>query len=380
MKRILFLSFFAVACATMKSQMYSLSDKNYDLKWNFQRQELLEIDKLNHQKKSQDVLQKVASFRQKNRETPYYQASRLIEARAYYDMEQYQKALDVYEAILIETASQNEELWARARYESALCQEALGDPLKALALLLELERSSRDLPQEISMALLPVRIAALYMSMGRTAEAETFVERADLGVNFLMTELGTAGNKPVVSETLYRMGTIPFAPLTSSNFSNMMQVHMRSQVYLLRTMELDDPIWAARAHEDLVKIYKLDLDFINTEWKAPEDKASRIQGLKDLHRLITESFYRRPTEAALWTASLKEFFSFAEPMEKQVSRQLMGQSATAPQKLEHKNRGLKKVLPVKKPTKKVTKKTPKKNSKKIQKDSGKGLEDPQFEL
>ncbi len=294
-----------------------------------EQKQLAAIEKLSSEGQYPRALNEIENFRQTHNESIYYQASRLVEAKTYYDMQDFNKSLEIYEDILSLGPEKYPSIWTRARYESTFVLEVLGDDLKAITTLVGLENSP-NLSEEVKFAERPARLAALYSRQGNEKEASTYLDKADRGLKYLMSRNDLSRDRVWLSETLYRMGKSNRTPLSEENIAQQLQSQRRLQVYLLRAIEQGVPLWSQKASEDLMQDYQTQWNFIQAHWNKEEDRPTKLERLKDLHQLISENMYRKPTEPNLSNPYLKNYYDFATRLEQEVSEILFSGKDVTP--------------------------------------------------
>lgn len=291
------------------------------------------IEKLSSAGEYARALHEVDEFRTSHKESIYYQASRLVEAKTYYEMQDFNKSLEIYEDILSLGPEKHPAIWARARYESTFIFEALGDDLKAITTLVGLENSSHLL-EEVKFAEAPARLAALYSRQGNDKEATAYLDRADRGLKYLLSRNDLNRDRSWLAETLYRMGKANMTQLSEENIAQQVQSQRRLQVYLLRAIEQGVPLWSQKASEDLMQDYQKQWSFIQTHWNQIEDRPVKLERMKDLHQLISENMYRKPSDQSLWNPYLKNYYDFAIRLEAELSETLFSGKDLTPSSQE----------------------------------------------
>ncbi len=318
----IFLSLFFFACATPTP----LTEQQLN---QAEQKELSIIQGFSDSGEYGRALSEVLAFRMAHPGTIYYQASRLVEAKTYYEMQDFNKSLEIYEDILSLGPDKYPLIWATARYESTFVFEALGDDLKAITTLIGLENSP-SLDEEVRYAELPARLAALYSRQGNEKETTAYLDRADRGLKYLMSRNDLNQDRVWLAETLYRMGNLNINQLSEKNLSQQVQSHRRLQVYLLRAIEQGVPLWSQKASEDLMQDYQKSWSFIQTHWNKSEDRSVKVEKTKELHQLISEAMYRKPSEIKLTNQYLKNYYEFATQLEAQVSEALFSGNDITP--------------------------------------------------
>lgn len=332
MKKFFILALFLCGCSSMPNRIFSIAgeeeEQSIEASWRKQKVDLLSIQEMSDNERYQEAIEALGPYRKMYPNTPYYQASKLVEANAYRGLEQFQEALVLYEEIQAATFDLNNQLWAQARYESTFALEAVGEKIKALSILLGFEKGERYLDEDIMLAELPARVASLYLEEGREKEAQEYLSKSEKGLKYLADKKGVDSHRDWFAQTLYRMGSVITPNVTTENFSRVLQAQRKTQTYLIKAIELGAPVWSQRASETLIGKYRNYWNFIQATWGQPEDKTQRIYGYKALHTLISESLYRQPGEPELWNDSLRAYFSFANRLEQDLSTELYSPTET----------------------------------------------------
>lgn len=155
------------------------------------------------------------------------------------------------------------ELSTRALFELAQIEERRGAWLSALSKFKECEAKKQYLPGFKSQLELPSRLAGLYAAMGELTLSEAYAKKAEMNLQSYLMQVGLVNQKSWWAETFFRMGSFPVQFMNDENwkeFSN--RFHSTSQ-YLVRSMELSDPLWSERSFELTQSYFKKSLELLS---------------------------------------------------------------------------------------------------------------------
>lgn len=228
------------------------------------------------------------NFLAKNSDSRHYVEAQYGLAYSFEMLEDWYSAKDAYRMVLDRQLNYNYEHQALALYRLSFVYEALGEYEKALAALTDALRWKNYLPMEISKAEIPARIASFYMQVGETALADRYLIEAENGMAMIKAaqrpspELNTQ-----LAKSLWHMGFLSLNQLSEDTYSRTIRALSRSQIYLLKAIELKDPQWSPRALESIQVAYKYLFNFAVTlkedsglDWQASHlDVESRREAM-----------------------------------------------------------------------------------------------------
>jgi hypothetical protein len=177
-----------------------------------------------------------------------------------------EQRLDEAEVLLKELyfSAQNDdpELATKALFEIGQIEERKGEWISALARFKECEIKKQYLPGFKAQLELPSRLAGLYAAMGELSLSETYARKAEMNLQTYLQQVGLTSQKSWWAETFFRMGSFPVQYMNDENwneFSN--RFHSTSQ-YLVRSMEISDPLWSERSFELAQNYFKKSFELL----------------------------------------------------------------------------------------------------------------------
>ena len=141
-----------------------------------------------------------------------------------------------------------------ALYRKSYAQEEQNKDPEALASLLDVLKRRSLLPNEVSMAELPSRIAGIYARLGKLKVASKYYDEAEDGLNRLKANM-RGGYPSWYTKTLYYMGATSLGALSSDQFDAQLKPLRASQKYLLQAVESQNGNWSQQAYRQLLKSY-----------------------------------------------------------------------------------------------------------------------------
>ncbi|QLY25334.1 hypothetical protein [Bdellovibrio sp. KM01] len=186
----------------------------------------------------------------------FFQASRIGQAQALEGQGKWVEAAAIYRDVVLKTRNLQPDIAAMALYRMSFCDEALGDDQKTVADLLDAQSLRNTLPLTVGHAEIPARLAAAYSRMGREKEAVQYLNEAEKGIAKIRAESDLSKlEKDWLAKTYYQMGSVTTNQLSPENFDSFVASQKFVQVYLLKTMELNDSRWSPKALKQLKTTY-----------------------------------------------------------------------------------------------------------------------------
>jgi len=149
---------------------------------------------------------------------------------------------------------------ALALYRLSFVYENLGDDLKTLTTLLDCKKFSEHLPEPLVRATIPARLATAYIRLRHQKEALQYLALAEKGIDQLKSQ-----NDKITSSWLgniyFQMGSISTNQLSNENYDQAIEIQKIVQVYLLKAIRLNDPVWSERSSVQIKSTYQ---DLFNT--------------------------------------------------------------------------------------------------------------------
>ncbi|UYL10700.1 hypothetical protein B9G69_008940 [Bdellovibrio sp. SKB1291214] len=186
----------------------------------------------------------------------FLQASRIGEAQTLEGQGKWVEAAAIYRDIILKTRNLQPDIAAMALYRMSFCDEALGDDQKTVADLLEAHSLRSALPLTTAYAEIPARLASAYSRIGREKEAVQYLNDAEKGIAKIRAESDPAKlDKDWLAKTYYQMGSVTTNQLSPESFDAFVASQKYVQIYLIKTMELNDPRWSSKALKQLQGTY-----------------------------------------------------------------------------------------------------------------------------
>ncbi len=208
------------------------------------------------QEKFADAFASFEEFLSRNPASPYTQVAVFNSARALEGLNRWNEAVERYRSVMKNT-DRAPFLQALAIYRISFCHEALGNDSQTVAALVDAQRRSTDLPEEIAVAELPARLAAAYARVGAVDEAIRFYNRAESGVSRLRSRGGKGSDLPEwLPRTLYFMGRMSLRQISWEAFEITLRPVGKAQLYLLQAAELEYGTWSEKATKELIQVYE----------------------------------------------------------------------------------------------------------------------------
>lgn len=250
----------------------------------------------------------------------YFQASRLGEAQALQGQGKWVEAVNIERDVFLKTKNLQPDIAALAQYRMSFAYEALGDDQKTVASLLDAKSLGSALPKAVVWAEVPARLASVYSRLGREKEAIQYLNEAEKGIAKLREEQSvTSLRKDWLAKTYVQMGTASTNQLSVDNFESFVNGQKLVQVYLLKAMELDDPVWSPQALKQLKATYQ-DL-YVQVE--AVRENRSQLAHLGgSLVELIDRAELYRPLTGQPQNSYQIEFFTLLANMKAKTEKLL----------------------------------------------------------
>jgi hypothetical protein len=157
---------------------------------------------------------------------------------------------------------ENPELATRALFELAQVNEKKGQWTLALAQLKECEIKKNNLPGYKAELELPARIAGLYATLGELQVSETYAQKTESNLEAYKQQISMIQQPSWWAETFYHMGSFPVQYIDADNWMAFAKRFHSTSQYLVRSMELSDPIWSQRSQDLAQTFFKKSLEMI----------------------------------------------------------------------------------------------------------------------
>lgn len=145
---------------------------------------------------------------------------------------------------------------AQALLRLSYAYECLRRDDKVVISLIDIRRKTNYLPRQIGLAEVPARLGAAYARLGNQKLAEQFFREAEKGIHSLRDDnKDPYGQKELLAQTLFLMGKIDKNTFSFKKPRRYISLLNHQQVYLLKSVELDNKKWSKRAVRHLIELY-----------------------------------------------------------------------------------------------------------------------------
>ncbi len=244
----------------------------------------------------------------------YYQSSRLGEAQSLEGLGQWSEAIRIDRDVYEKTLKLQPKIAAQALYRMSFAYEALGDDLKTLAALLDAYKMRSYLPSEVGQAEVPARLASVYGKAGRDKEAMDYLNIAEKGIAKVREEKRNV-NQDWLAKTYVQMGTVSTNQISSDTFEQAVEGQKMVQVYLIKAMQLNDPVWSQHAAEQAQKTYQAFFTLVQAEQSNRQVQANLGGSLSDL---IEQAELFKPMQGQVGNKYEEQFFSYLQEVRKKI--------------------------------------------------------------
>lgn len=270
-------------------------------------------------------------FQNKYPQSIYFQSARIGEARSLEGLSRWSEAVPIYQDIYLQTKQYQPEIAALAMYYLSYSYEALGDDVKTVTTLLDAKKLSQHLPSEIGQAEIPARLGVLYGKFGRDKEAASYVSEAERGLKKVIEEKAGTMESAWLAKAYFQMGSISTNQLSTGNFSQAIKGQKFSQVYLLKALRQNDPLWSQKALDLLKENYR-NMHYLVAAPPDPETllagealrlrRESQILFGGELISLIEHAELYKPLSDSEANKYQKDFYSFIANLRVRTERTL----------------------------------------------------------
>lgn len=297
----------------------------------------------------QEVVLLVDAFQKKYPYSLKLQRARFLKASSLEELERFSEAAETYKIISQFSERNQPEISAMSIYRLSFVYEALGDDQRVLTTLLEALKNRTYLPNEVSEAEIPSRIAMVYAKENNSAESAKWLAKADEGLKRVLDTQKEPLTNTWLAKTYYNMGSISTSQLSVENIQTIIQGQNSVQKYLIRALQYGDPIWSAKALRRLQTTYT---DLWNAISNYPEQSGSEPMAAKKIKKdqqiLLAGPLFNLIEEAMLYQPGPEQkpnqyqttFFNFLDQIQTRIGG-LLQDSLYTP--LQPKNPG--KVIP-----------------------------------
>ncbi len=168
------------------------------------------------------------------------------------------------------------ELSTRALFELAEINERKGQWTQALAQFKECELKKKDLPNYKADLELPSRLAGLYATLGELQVSESYAKKVEANLQMYLQQVHVNQQKAWWAETFYHMGSFPVRFIDANNWMDFAKRFHSTSQYLIRSMEMGDPVWSERSLELAQNFFKKSFDLLSSGPTNDEENAALL--------------------------------------------------------------------------------------------------------
>lgn len=252
----------------------------------------------------------------------YFESARLGEAQAFEGMGYPQEAVQLYRNIFFKTEKDQTTIAGLALYRMSFAFEAQGDDLKAVAALLDAKRKGSSLPSEVLQAQIPARLAMLYARQNREVEAMAYLNEAEKGIAKVIIEKGRGAAVDWLAKIYFEMGSVSTNQLTLATMEDFVRAQKVVQIYLIKSLKQDDPVWSARSLKQLQEIYRALLQQV--ELAPNNSKVLSITGGSFLELLDQADLFRPLADQRVNSYEKDFYYSFLPEIRKKAELIIFG--------------------------------------------------------
>lgn len=252
---IFILSLLVLGCASKKSKPMELILPKTVVAPEPERLKVLAAEQLLEEDQAARALTAFKDFQKEYPQSVLMQQSRLGEAEALVELQKWSESVEIFSDIVKVTSQQNHQLMALALLKQTSAYEALGEESKVYSSLKDAERFSTLLPTEMALTELPAKLAASLYRQSRYDEAKTYFKKADSGIALLRGSLADKLKSQQVAKIYYSMGDFSTDQISEESIQTQLETLKALQIYTLKSVEMNDPIWSKKAFEGLQENY-----------------------------------------------------------------------------------------------------------------------------
>ena len=268
---ILLISSFFTSCTSKKKkveieQTYveELSDTKF----------MANLEMLIEKEKYSEALLESQRYQEKKAPSKYSQEVNYYKARAAEGLKNWDVALVGYREV-IRNPITPDDIKNKSLYRQSFVYEATNQDEKVVATLLDLKMRKGKVRDQIFLAEVPARLAAIYARIGNHRMADKYYAEAEAGIKELQAKSASADSRKWLARTLFFMGNMSMREFSEQDFEASLKPLEKAQGYLLNAIVLKDEVWSKKASDELYKIYK-DLILAISKVQVPENADEEI--------------------------------------------------------------------------------------------------------
>ncbi|MNJ91219.1 hypothetical protein D3C87_88660 [compost metagenome] len=295
----------------------------------------------------QDSYKLFTEFQTRHPQSVLLQSARLGEAKSLEGLSKWSEAIQIYNDIYKKTLRYQGDIAARAMYNMSFAYEALGDDMRTVTTLLDAQKLSRFLPPEVAYAEIPARLSMVYGKFERQPEAQAYFMEAEKGLRKVLDSKRDTPDKSWLAKTYFQMGSVSTNQLSAENFPQVALGQKQVQVYLMKSIELNDPVWSARSLSHLKNTYRDLFDATKSvELTDPSRREQQNIMGGTLIDLLNQAELYKPFNESKMNSLQVDLYSYLKEIRNQTEKLLYSNQETmALTKESEKLNSIKRILP-----------------------------------
>jgi len=278
-----------------------------------------------------EALESFSAFQKRHPQSHFYQAADLGQAEAWAGLAHWTEAAALYRNVYLRTVKDEPAIAAKAVYELSFAYEALGDELKTVGTLLDARKMKSYLPPEAALAEIPARLAMIYGKVDQEGPSLAYLKEADQGLDQVMKMKHTDLDKSWLAKTYFQMGSVSTNQLSVETFAAFARGQKAVQVYLIRDLQLQDPVWSQKALLHLKATYG---ELYNTMMDMPlmtgiestvalrMKKEQQVELGSELIDLVNQANLYKPLPSQAMNTLQTDFYGYLNEIQKNTEKLL----------------------------------------------------------
>lgn len=173
------------------------------------------------------------------------------------------KAGDRFRQVIRLTNNKVPPLEGRALLGLSDIYTCLGQDTKAITTLVQISQGKYQLPEEVTAAEIPAKLAGAYARIGNVKEGERYYRIAEKGLSRLQSGLRENQRREDLSRTLFMMGNISQLNTKTMKSGDYFATVRALQKYLYKSVEMNSKTWSPQAFEMIMQAYRQTWDYID---------------------------------------------------------------------------------------------------------------------
>lgn len=314
---------FCLGCSHIGLSVFSSSEEPFSAESAKELSELENAEKVLALGRFEEAKTLFKDFQIRFPSSVFFESSRLGEAQSLEGLGYYQEAVQLYRNISLKNEKDHRVIAGLALYRMSFAFEALGDDLKAVAALLDARRKGAGLPNEVLEAQIPARLAMLYARHSREAEAMAYLNEAERGITKVIIEKGKEAPVDWLAKIYFEMGSVSANQLTLSTVEDFVRAQKVVQIYLIKSLKQNDPVWSTRSLKQLQDTYRSILNQVEIGINDPK-VLSTVGG--SFFELLDQAELFKPLADQKVNSYEKDFYSFLSDIRKKAQLLIFGTS------------------------------------------------------